>query len=128
MADPDPTPTARGARGYQADAVDATRLTIAALGLVAALILVGLASAWLGRGLVDWLDRGPARPQAQRPPAVTGPALEPRPAENLQALRTEKRRLLDEYRWLDRTAGVIRIPIDRAMRRLVEVENRAGGQ
>ncbi|HEX2473185.1 MAG TPA: hypothetical protein VHK01_00480 [Lacipirellulaceae bacterium] len=33
----------------------------------------------------------------------------------LQQLRDEERILLNEYKWIDRTAGVARIPVDRAM-------------
>jgi hypothetical protein len=37
----------------------------------------------------------------------------------LRALRAEKHALLDEYRWIDRDKGIVRIPIERAMARLI---------
>jgi hypothetical protein len=49
--------------------------------------------------------------------------LVPRP---LLKLRTEQRRLLDEYRWVDEDQGVVAIPIERAME-LVLAEERGTG-
>ena len=49
--------------------------------------------------------------------------LVPRPLLNL---RTEQRRLLDEYRWIDEDRGIVAIPIERAME-LVLAAERANG-
>jgi hypothetical protein len=43
------------------------------------------------------------------------PQLQIAPEGDLRALREEKHAMLSDYRWLDRTAGVVQIPIDRAM-------------
>jgi hypothetical protein len=48
----------------------------------------------------------------QFPPA---PRVEEHPAAEIQELHTKEDSLLSTYGWTDKTAGVVRIPIDRAM-------------
>ena len=43
------------------------------------------------------------------------PRLQTEPREDLAALRTREDETLSSYGWVDRNAGVVRIPIDRAM-------------
>jgi hypothetical protein len=43
------------------------------------------------------------------------PRLQPAPVLDLRALRADERARLDTYGWVDRKAGVVRIPIDRAI-------------
>lgn len=63
----------------------------------------------------------PARPALG---AVPTPPPEPRlqttPARDLQAVRAAEDAVLTSYGWVDRQAGLVRIPIDRAMALLVE--------
>ncbi len=56
------------------------------------------------------------------PPA---PRLQTDPHGDLVRMRTEEADILSSYGWVDRDAGVVRIPIDRAMALLVE--RRGGG-
>ena len=49
---------------------------------------------------------------AQVPPE---PRLQPHPAIELQALRQHEDDILNHYGWVDQKAGIVRIPIDRAM-------------
>ncbi|HEY1251159.1 MAG TPA: hypothetical protein VGH97_08195 [Thermoanaerobaculia bacterium] len=60
----------------------------------------------------------PLEASLQRTPA--GPRLEPLPLEPRLALRAAEDAQLSSYGWVDRSAGVARIPIDRAMRLIVE--------
>jgi hypothetical protein len=46
------------------------------------------------------------------PPA---PVLEAEPGQQLQQLRSEEDKLLHSYGWVDQKAGIVHIPIDRAM-------------
>ena len=48
------------------------------------------------------------------------PRLQTNPRQDLSDLRSEEDRLLDSYGWVDRNGGVVRIPIDRAMKLAVE--------
>ncbi len=54
---------------------------------------------------------------ARTPPE---PRLEPNPLVPLRRLRAREDAVLTSYGWVDRSAGVVRIPIERAMHLLVE--------
>ncbi len=55
------------------------------------------------------------------PPKVEGDVtLQPAPSVDIARFRDEKRRLLDEYGWVDRDNGFARVPIERAMAMLVD--------
>jgi hypothetical protein len=55
---------------------------------------------------------------AERQPPL--PRLQERPFEDVHALRAEEERLLTTYGWVDRRTGVVRIPIDVAVRLFAE--------
>jgi hypothetical protein len=101
-------------------------VALAGVGLVAALVVVGLLGAayfrYLGREQAR--ESPPASPLAERraPPA---PRLQADPARDMRALRAWENEVLDGYAWVDRDAGRVRIPIDRAMDLLAE---RAAGR
>ena len=44
------------------------------------------------------------------------PRLQTNPREDLSELRASEDELLDSYGWVDKNAGVVRIPIDEAMK------------
>lgn len=48
------------------------------------------------------------------------PRLQTQPREDLRELRAHEEEILSSYGWVDKNAGVVRIPIDRAMKMLVE--------
>lgn len=48
------------------------------------------------------------------------PRLQTNPREDLQTLRQAEERLLRTYGWVDKDSGVVRIPIDEAMRLTLE--------
>ena len=48
------------------------------------------------------------------------PRLQTQPREDLRELRAREDEILTSYGWLDKNAGVVRIPIDRAMQMTVE--------
>ena len=48
------------------------------------------------------------------------PRLQTAPREDLQLLRTDEDRILSGYTWVDRNAGLVRIPIAEAMKMTVE--------
>ena len=62
------------------------------------------------------LRGNPPAPVAVAPPGgPPEPRLQTMPAEDLAQLRAREDTLLDGYGWEDRTAGVVHIPIGRAM-------------
>jgi len=80
--------------------------------LVLGLVLAGsLAVLW------PWRHE-PVVPAATPPRA--GPALLPEPIANLAAYRAETTLELESYGWVDRKAGIARIPIERAIEILTE--------
>jgi hypothetical protein len=50
------------------------------------------------------------------------PRLQTNPRQDLRDLRSQEETILHNYGWVDRNAGIVRIPIDRAMRLTVERE------
>lgn len=88
------------------------------------LMLFAFAAMWLLLGgMNSYLTRTgpPANPMADygptEPPA---PRLQADPLADLQALRAREQAQLDGYGWVDRQAGTVHIPLDRAMQLLLE--------
>jgi hypothetical protein len=120
-----------GGRGHEHRDVDAGAVIRFGWGLLG-LIVVTLAVSW---GLEIVLDRHqaaispPASPLAeygpQEPPA---PRLQVDPLGDLERLRASEDAVLQEYGWVDRQKGVVRVPIEQAMRLLVERGGDGGGE
>jgi hypothetical protein len=53
-------------------------------------------------------------------PSPAGPTLQIAPRDDLAAFREREDRILNNYGWIDRKAGVVHIPISRAMELLLE--------
>ncbi|HKC11100.1 MAG TPA: hypothetical protein VKI41_03465 [Vicinamibacteria bacterium] len=67
--------------------------------------------------------RQPAPPVMRADPAAmapAGPSLQPLPAQDLARFRAEEELALGTYGWVDKEKGIVRIPIERAMRLLAE--------
>jgi hypothetical protein len=106
-------------RRHEPGEVDSRAIVVAAAGLAVALIVI--AAAALGAHRMLRPDRPAAAPVAAEVPA---PRLQSSPASDLRALLRQKNAMLDEYRWIDPSRGVVRIPIDRAMQLLIERQGR----
>lgn len=107
-------------------------IVIFAVALVAAAIVIHVLI-WLlfegfGRltpGAASEFPRAPAQADTN-PPA---PRLQVKPREDMKELRRREEDLLATYGWVDRETGIVRIPIDEAMQRvlLMELPADAGG-
>ena len=92
------------------------------------LAVLCLAIAALMVGFHRYLEaREAALKQSQYPmtigmerPLPPPPRLQSYPFDDLRALRREEQRLLDRYEWVDRNAGLVRIPVSRAIELLAE--------
>ncbi len=84
------------------------------------LLIFGLSIHGILAGFLHSLKQMPQPKDAWRPVSpTTGPKPKPllqvSPAMDLEEFRTREEKELHSYGWLNRTAGVVRIPIERAM-------------
>jgi hypothetical protein len=98
--------------------VDARRVWQTAAILVATIVAAGFVAAGL-LALFHSTTGRPLTPINPAPTAMPTPPLQSAPAIDLATLRAQKRAMLNEYRWIDRDKGIVRIPIDRAMSLLI---------
>ncbi|MDD5328611.1 MAG: hypothetical protein PHX38_01290 [Sulfuricella sp.] len=101
--------------GHEPSRVDARRIAWFSAGLAALIAASALAAFALLGGF-----RPPRPPIGQLPPPAGAPMLQSAPAGDLQAYRQSKESLLHGYRWIDRKAGLVQIPIERAMQLTAE--------
>lgn len=121
MSEPKPEP---GHVHYEKRDVDAPAVLRAA----GVLVVVTVATAMVVLGFFRYLSQAAAR--HDRPPAPlarpdTGlmpppPRLQTAPALDLARFRSEEEETLATYGWVDKEAGVVRIPIEQAMRLVAE--------
>jgi hypothetical protein len=81
---------------------------------VCALIVVGLYKYLDQRETAEKVGRHPLAAGVARP-LPPPPRLQTYPFYDMKALRTDENRVLDHYGWVDKNAGVVRIPIERAI-------------
>lgn len=105
--------------GYEHSDVTVRPIVIAGIGLTIVLCIV----AGLMLGLYDFFAAREARlsPPPNPLAAAAGPRLPPEPRlqvhpiRDLRELREAESDILDHYGWVDKSAGVVRIPIARAI-------------
>jgi hypothetical protein len=103
------------AGGHEPMDVAGRPVLAAAIGLVVVLLLVAggqlmLLRHYAERGRDATLAETPAEPRTPPEPRLL---VDPRSA--LLELRAEEDALLDGYAWVNREAGIVRIPVDRAI-------------
>jgi len=108
----------RRAPTHETADVDGTRVWQTAATLAATIVAAGFVAAGLLATFRHETGR-PLPPIDPRPTAMPSPPLQSAPTLDLAALRAQKHAILNEYRWIDRDKGIVRIPIERAMSLLV---------
>ncbi|RIK82536.1 MAG: hypothetical protein DCC67_07105 [Planctomycetota bacterium] len=104
-------------RGHEASDVAVRPLMIFLGALAASLAVVALALV----ALFNLFEAGAQRRDPALPPLAvegvgpTGPRLQVSPREDLQQFHARETRLLNSTAWINRPAGIVRIPIDRAI-------------
>jgi hypothetical protein len=96
------------------------------VGSLVALVLMGVLLHFALLGLEALFQRN--RPRAGQSmtadqdaaPSFAAPQLQLAPRDDLKAFQAREDRLLNSYGWIDKTAGVVRVPISRAMELLIE--------
>ena len=119
---PEPAPDV--STGHEERDVRARPIALAALGLAA----VGVAAFLAMHLLLDFFASRHSRETAAPSPLAGAygmkeppePRLQTAPLDDLLALRARDAAALDAYAWVDREAGVVRIPIERAIAVLAE--------
>jgi hypothetical protein len=109
------------AAGYEHSDINPAVVGAAAVGLLILLALAVLAVTFFGQ-LAVGIPFTVSRPadlinglQAAPAPTPPSPALEAQSGQTLDPYRTIEQQKLNSYGWVDRSGGVVRIPIDRAM-------------
>jgi|GEM_PF-2269040 len=97
-----------------------TKALIAAVIIFLVVVIVASAGTWLLIKSWAHIEPTPALPPSPQPTTKVGPPLQIAPARDLRALRAREDRLLRSTEWIDRDAGIARIPIEDAMALLVK--------
>lgn len=127
MSDPSAKPQdqRQGGVGYEKRDANATWI----FGIVAFLLVSGLIIHFCIAGVIERMEKKPlpqdswsgARPAVNTEAELKGvPRLQLAPAVDLQAFRAREDAELNSYGWVDQTAGVVRIPIERAIDLIVK--------
>jgi hypothetical protein len=101
---------------------------------IAGLTVVGIATYLVVYAIIRLFSAQAARQDAQLAPTAglvqpqapgverlpPEPRIQANPAADLKALRDEEAAILTTYGWVDRQGGVVRVPIDVAMRQVLE--------
>ncbi len=107
--------------GHEASDLEPRAIAIFGLTLAAALVVCLIVAAWMFGFFATRRAQEdvPPSPLARvEPPA--GPVLQVNALNDRERLRAEEDSILSTYAWVDRGAGTVRIPIDRAMQLLAE--------
>ncbi len=113
---------ARRPEGYEHADLSAASLGKFLVGLVVSLLIIG----GIVTGFYIYLEADRAKHDAPISPLAgpaqppLGPALQIRPAHELETFRSEEDGLLHSYGWVDRKNELVRIPIDKAMALVVK--------
>ena len=108
--------TEREHTGYERRDVNVRTVVWFGVGLVVSLVLIGFAVMPFEKGHPNRVADAHLEPRAAVPP----PRLQRDPAAEYAAFRAAEEAQLHEYRWIDRRAGVVQIPIERAMELTLE--------
>jgi hypothetical protein len=102
--------------GHEPDTPYAARILMISAGLVL-LVAFALVAMYSLLALLNYEtpERRPPSLVTLPPPPPAGPVLNPDQPRQLRELREREDNLLTHYEWVDRSQGIARIPIDRAM-------------
>jgi len=115
-------PSSHGSGGYEKSDLSAKAIVIFGVALAGVLVLTLLVAAWMLGFFASWQAQrdAPPSPLATTRAGVPEPRLQVEPIKDLRSLRAAEDKILMSYGWVSRDAGIVRIPIERAMQLLVE--------
>lgn len=107
---------------YEKRDVSLQVIAIFGAGLIVLTIVVLLLMRLMFNALEATRERSevPLAPLANTRQPPSGPLLQVNPAQELNEMRAREDALLNSYRWVNEEAGIVRIPINRAIELLAE--------
>lgn len=117
------SPAGGGTPGYETRDAHPASLVKFAIGLALTLVVAWAGMWWLLGYLGQSQEEGPAAApfralhERQLPPL---PRIQVNPVRELNEVSEEQSDKIDHYDWVDRNHGVVRIPIDEAMKLILE--------
>ncbi len=121
MAETSPGTDSTSRRHEERD-IQVRLIVLSGVGLVIVTAIVLLVADWLFDDFAASRVKvqGPLAPLAETRPLPPEPRLQVAPAQDLQQMRAAEDAVLSSYGWVNEAAGFVRIPIDRAIERVVE--------
>lgn len=107
---------------YEARDVDASVIGWVAVGVIAsAFVIYGIVKISYGYfARTEFHGVAPVTMVNQQPPQTSGPLLQVNPGADLEELQQSERQTLNSYGWVDQKKGIVRIPIEEAMKIVVQ--------
>jgi hypothetical protein len=118
---PEVKPSGDSSAGHELSDLSPRAIAIFGIALAATVIACVILAVWIFgffAARVTKLDTPPSPLAKAAAPA--GPHLQVSAPKDLEEMRAAEEKILTSYDWVDRQAGTVRIPIDRAMQLLVE--------
>ena len=118
---PEAKPSGDSSAGHELSDLSPRAIAIFGIALAATVIACVILAMWIFgffAALATKLDVPPSPLAKQATPA--GPHLQVSAPKDLAEMLAAEEKILNSYDWVDRQAGSVRIPIDRAMQLLVE--------
>ena len=111
-----PSNTTQVRHGHETRDVDIRFIGLFSLSMVVLLVGSLALMGWLfGVFAGKPLGRARSAPIAETRPYPPAPRLQAAPTRDMQEMRRLENAILQNYGWIDQTAGIARIPIDQAM-------------
>ncbi|MGD0616410.1 MAG: hypothetical protein ABSB67_01990 [Bryobacteraceae bacterium] len=121
MAEEHLQPGQNGGGTYEHSEADVKLIVYSTLGLIVGVVIVCLVVVGVFKGMQEAMPKAAPISGIVNPNRIPPePRLQPFPALELQALRQHEDDVLSRYGWVDQKAGVVRIPIDKAMDIMVQ--------
>ncbi len=108
--------------GYEVKDASVREVALTGLGLAVGIIIVCIAVIGLFRVLRSVDSKSAQSVSNMQPPQTfpPGPRLQEHPALEFKEMRKNEDQVLTTYGWVNKDAGIVRIPIDRAMEMVVQ--------
>jgi hypothetical protein len=107
--------------GYETTDISVTGIAWLGAGFLV-LAIVGVGVLWVAFNFLASLlaPTAPTSPLATIPQVPPGPNLQVSPPTDMQRLLAREQSLLTQYAWVNQQQGVVRIPIDQAMKLILQ--------